>query len=115
MIKAFGIMKRKEGLSREQFLQHWKEIHAPLFLSKSVPGLRRYAQHHPAQVTKPGFDADIDGILELEFDDLESAQAFFHEWLFSDEGKECREDNKRFINVSESPVFIAEEHVFKEG
>ena len=113
MIKAFAIVKRKDGLSREQFLQHWKEIHGPLFISQSMPGLRRYVQHHPAQVTKPGFDTDIDGISEFWFDDLESAQGFF-DWLFSDEGKECRDDQKLFVNVRESPIFIGEEHILIE-
>ncbi len=113
MIKSFGIMKRKDGLTREQFLQHWKEVHGPLFASKNVPGLRKYIQNRPVQVTAPGFDTDIDGIAEQWFDDLESAQAF-PQWLRSDEGRECRDDLKLFINTRESSVFIAEEHVLKE-
>ena len=113
MIKFFGIIKRKDGLTREQCLQHWREIHGPLFASKNVPGLRKYIQNQPAQVTVPGFGTDIDGIAELWFDDLESFQAY-QQWLRSDEGKEGLDDMKLFVNIKESPVFIAEEHVFKE-
>ncbi len=113
MIKYFGMVKRKDGLTREQFLHHWKEIHGPLFASKNVPGLRKYIQNWPAQVTKPELDTDIDGIVELWFDDLESAQAF-PQWLRSDEGKECREGMKLFVNTEEISAFFGEEHVLKE-
>ncbi len=57
MIKTFTFLKKKAGLSREEFLRHWKEIHGPL-AAKVVPGFKRYAQYHPV----PGFDTDIDGI-----------------------------------------------------
>ncbi len=114
MIKSFRVMKRRNDLTREQFLRHWKEIHGPLFVSKNVPGLRKYIQNHPVKVTGPDFDTDIDGIVELWFDDLESAQAF-PQWLRSDEGKECREDLELFVDVKEGlRRFLAEEHVLKE-
>ena len=114
MIKYFGVIKRKNGLTREEFLQHWKEIHGPLFVSKNVAGLRKYVQNHPAKVTGRGADTDIDGIAEFWFDDVESAQAFFQWLISSDEAKDLREDTKLFIDFKESPIFIGEEHVFKE-
>jgi len=39
MIKSFGLLPKKPGLSDEQFHRHWREIHAPLALR--LPGLRR--------------------------------------------------------------------------
>ena len=114
MIKWFGLIKRKSGLTREECLQHWKEIHGPLFVSKNVPGLRRYIQHHHAKVTSPEFDRDIDGIAEIWFDDIESAQAFLQWHRFSDEAKDLRQDLRLWINVKESPDFFSEEHVLKE-
>ena len=115
MIKYFGVMKRKSGLTREQFLQHWKEIHAPLALAGNVPRFRRYVQNHPLEV--PGLEAlgtDIDGITEFWFDDVASLQAYF-QWLrFSDEGRDVREDTKLFVNGKEGFRFFAEEHVLKE-
>ena len=114
MIKSFKMMKRRNDLTREQFLQHWKKIHGPLFVSKNVPGLRKYIQNHPARVTEPEFETDIDGIAELWFDDLESAQAY-PQWLrSSDEAKDLREDIKLFNVIEEGFRFLAEEHVLKE-
>jgi uncharacterized protein (TIGR02118 family) len=115
MIKCFTTLKRKKGLTREQFLQHWEKVIPPLFLPKNMPpGLRKYIQNHPVKGASPEFDTDIDGIAELWFDDVESAQAFY-QWLrSSDEAKECREDTPLYVNVEEPRRFLAEEHVLKE-
>lgn len=110
MIKHFSMIKRKKGLTREQFLRHWKEIHGPLVVSKDIPGLRRYVQNQAV----PDVESDIDGIAELWYDDIESAQAFVH-WLFSsDEAEDLREDLKLFMDVGETFILFAEEHVVKE-
>jgi uncharacterized protein (TIGR02118 family) len=42
MIKSISLLTRKLGLTHEQFMKHWFEIHAPLALK--VPGIRRYVQ-----------------------------------------------------------------------
>jgi uncharacterized protein (TIGR02118 family) len=44
MIKIMGLLTRKEGITREEFVRHWFDIHAPL--SHAVPGIRRYVQSH---------------------------------------------------------------------
>ena len=114
MIKSFGMLKRKKGLPVEQFLEHWEKVHAPLFLSKNPPGLRKYIQDHPAKGAGVEFETDIDGIAELWFDDVESLQAFY-QWLSSsDEARDLQEDGKLFINFEESLLFAVEEHVLKE-
>ena len=110
MIKQLSMLKRKKGLTREQFLQHWKKIHGPLVVSKNIPGLRRYVQNHAV----PDLESDIDGIAELWYVDIESAQAFIH-WLFSsDEAEDLREDLKLFVDMEKTFVFVAEEHILKE-
>ena len=110
MIKHFSMIKRKKGLTRERFLRHWEEIHGPLVVSKNIPGLRRYVQNH----TVPDVESDIDGIAELWYDDIESAQSFVH-WLWSsDEAEDLREDIRLFINIEESFILFAEEHVMKK-
>jgi uncharacterized protein (TIGR02118 family) len=115
MIKSFGIMKRKRGLTLEQFLHHWEKVHAPVFLAKNVPGFRRYVQNHRVNVEGPGFESDIDGIAELWFDDVESLVAFYRWHNSSPEAEDLREDSKLYVDVEElKPLFLAEEHVLKE-
>ena len=47
MIRLTALLKRNPALTREEFLTHWREVHAPTILS--VPGidrwLVRYEQH----------------------------------------------------------------------
>jgi uncharacterized protein (TIGR02118 family) len=95
MIKSISLLVRKPGMTREQFMRHWVEIHAPLALE--VPGLRRYVQSHILEDRQrpdvPPLDVEIDGIAELWYDDRESlARA-----LASPEGKALYADGALFI------------------
>jgi uncharacterized protein (TIGR02118 family) len=76
MIKVLGLLTRKEGISHEQFVRHWFDIHGPL--AHAVPGIRRYVQSHITRsLTRPDIaetDVEVDGIAELWYDDLESLQ-----------------------------------------
>ena len=64
MIKSVGLLTRKEGLSHEEFVRHWLEVHAPL--AHAVPGVHRYVQSHivgeRARPDIPTTDVEIDGI-----------------------------------------------------
>jgi uncharacterized protein (TIGR02118 family) len=74
MIKNISLLTRKPGLTHEQFMKHWFEIHAPLALK--VPGIRRYVQTHILDERKradiASTDVEIDGIAELWYDSREA-------------------------------------------
>ena len=107
MIKSIGLLTRKEGLTHEEFVKHWLEVHARL--AHAVPGVRRYVQSHiVAERTRPDIpttDVEIDGIAELWYDDraaMERANA-------SPEAKRLHADGALFIGRIKS--FIVEEKV----
>jgi uncharacterized protein (TIGR02118 family) len=107
LIKSIGLLTRKGGLTHEEFVKHWIEIHAPL--AHAVPGVRRYVQSHILEERTrpdiPASDVDIDGIAELWYDDrsaLEAANA-------SPEGKRLHADGALFIGRIKS--FLVEEKV----
>jgi uncharacterized protein (TIGR02118 family) len=80
MIKLSILMKRRSDLSYEQFIQHWREVHGPLFAAQleSKQHVRRYIQDHRTSDTLPGTTASsFDGIAEIWFDDISGAKAFF--------------------------------------
>ena len=108
MIKSLSFLKRKPGLSREEFLRHWKEKHGPL-AAKVVPGLKKYVQCHPV----PGIESDIDGIVELWWDSIESFQAFLS-WRQSDAANVLKEDEEKFVDTRQWNRFVAEEHLIVE-
>lgn len=64
--KIVAVVKRKEGLSREEFLRSWHEEH-PRFVSR-LPGIRRYRQN-PA-ISHRDKVWPFDGIAELWFDSV---------------------------------------------
>jgi uncharacterized protein YbgA (DUF1722 family) len=48
MIKLSILMVRRSDLTYEQFIQHWREVHGPLFAAQSESRhyVRRYIQDH---------------------------------------------------------------------
>lgn len=67
MIKRISILTRKEGMSKEEFLKHWKD-HLPI--AHAVPEMRRYViDHIKSQPQRPDVPlvwdmGDVDGIAE---------------------------------------------------
>ena len=108
MIKTLTFLKRKPGLSKEEFLRHWKEIHGPL-AARVVPELKKYVQCHPV----PGFESDIDGIVELWWDGPESFRAYLS-WRQSEASQVLRKDEEKFVDTSQWIRFVAQEHLIVE-
>jgi uncharacterized protein (TIGR02118 family) len=108
MIKSLTFIKRKPGLSKEEFLTYWKEIHGPL-AANVVPGLIKYVQCHPV----PGFPSDIDGIVELWWDSPAAFREFLA-WRQTDESKVLRDDEEKFVDTSQWNRFVAQEHLIVE-
>jgi uncharacterized protein (TIGR02118 family) len=76
VIKILGLLTRKAGITHEEFVRHWLEVHGPL--AHAVPGIRRYVQSHiTGSRTRPDIpetEVEVDGIAELWYDDMESFQ-----------------------------------------
>jgi uncharacterized protein (TIGR02118 family) len=80
MTKLSILMVRRSDLTCEQFIQHWREVHAPLFAAQleSKKYVRRYIQDRRTGDALPGTTAsNFDGIAEIWFDDISGAKAFF--------------------------------------
>ena len=107
MIKSVSLLTRKTGLSHEEFVRHWVEVHAPL--AHAVPGVRRYVQSHIVGERRrpdiPSSDIEIDGIAELWYDDRETMERA----NASPEAKVLHADGALFIGRIKS--FITEEKV----
>lgn len=63
MVKIVAVVTRREGLSREEFLDQWQRVHPPLV--RRLSGLRRYRQNPSIEHHSPW---PFDGIAELWFD-----------------------------------------------
>jgi uncharacterized protein (TIGR02118 family) len=118
MIKLVFCLRRLPTLSREEFQRYWRDQHAKL-VEKHAQTLRihRYVQTHT--VTSPanaalqasrGGPEEYDGVAELWWQSQEELAAA----TASDAGRraslELLEDERRFIDLARSPLWIAEEH-----
>ena len=65
MIKIMLLVSRKDGVSPEEFREHYENIHAPL-AAKHLPYLARYVRNYA--VDRFGGDIDCDCVTEFWFD-----------------------------------------------
>lgn len=86
--KRLGILRKKDGMSHEAFVDHWLNKHAAL--CARLPGLRRYSVNLVDRKRFPTFD--YDGFSELWFDSEEALVAS----LSSPEGKTLLADLPNF-------------------
>ena len=119
MIKLVFCLRRRPEMSLAEFQRYWRETHAAL-VKKHAPALKikRYVQVHTRdhplnaalRATRPGPEP-YDGVAELWWESLED----FTAGATTPEGREAArallEDEKRFIDLTQSPIWIADENV----
>jgi uncharacterized protein (TIGR02118 family) len=113
MIKVIMVVKRKSGISREEFYKYWKNVHGPL-VAKHIPYMKKYVQNHFVDI--PGNIYEGDGIIETWYDDIES----FQKSMAYNTTAEARdlglgEDWAKIADMSEEPkMWVVEEHLIKD-
>jgi uncharacterized protein (TIGR02118 family) len=100
MVKLISLMKRKEGMSREEFAKWAVEDHSPI--GKRMPGIRQY-RINVLRLDQP--ETEFDGVFEMWFDSIEALQAA----LDSPTGTEARED--ALAHASKRIHLRTEEHL----
>ena len=110
MVKLIAMLKRKSGITMEEFSQYWHEKHGPLALT-IMPGVKKYIQNHTVRLTGGG-EPRFDGVAEICFDDLESWHKWT-DWYLGDEGKALRDDEEKFMDRSKIVALITDERVIK--
>src|SRR5258708_12407327 len=110
MIKLSIFMVRRSDLTYEQFIQHWGEVHGPLFAaqSESKQYIRRYIRDHRTSDALPGPTAsNFNGVTEIWFDDISGAKAFFESDGY---GQNVIPDEEAFTDRKRCDVLYAHEH-----
>ena len=124
MIKLVFCLRRAQGISREQFQKYWYEKHAPLVKSHAETlRIRRYVQTHalPSEASAAirasrGAPEEYDGVAELWWDSAEDLAATNQTEEGRAAGLALLEDERRFIDLSDSPLFFCEEReIVSEG
>jgi uncharacterized protein (TIGR02118 family) len=118
MIKLVFVIRRLDGMTREEFQRYWREEHAQLVKRHAaVLRVRRYVQTHARDTdlddalagSRGSEPRQYDGVAELWWDSIDDlVQA-----ATSEEGQTAQqallEDERRFIDVANSPIWLGEE------
>ncbi len=112
MVKLICFLRRKEGLTPEEFHRHWTENHGPLI--KSLPNLARhivrYEQHRRIAGTEDLGTEGYDGVTIQWFDRLDDFLAFvgepdYDQYIYPDEEKFL--DRKSLVwMMTEEPTVV---------
>jgi uncharacterized protein (TIGR02118 family) len=119
MIKLVFSLRRRHEMSRDEFQVYWRDQHAALVARHAeVLRIRRYVQTHArssevaaAQSAARGSEPDVyDGQAELWWDSLDDVVAAVSTPAGQQAALELLEDERRFIDLERSPLWIGEEH-----
>jgi uncharacterized protein (TIGR02118 family) len=123
MIKFVFCLRRLPHLSRTEFLEYWHDQHGPLAVSLTKAlGLHKYIQLHTISTPfdsalrdSRGGPEPFDGIVEAWWESSEAIQRALDDPQAQAAWAALMEDEKRFIDLPNSPLWFAEEHVMVAG
>ncbi len=118
MIKLTFCLKRLPHLSRDEFIAYWNGHHAALaHKNAKAMAIHRYVQLHTLQdpindVVRGSRKAPegFDGVAEMWWLTREDMDLAFASEAGRAAGREMLEDEKNFIDLPNSPIWISEEH-----
>ena len=109
MIKMIITIKRREGMSHEEFAHYQREIHRPLLMA--IPEARQYIRRFVVSYPIPAPDysgPSYDSVVEAWFDSMEDMNALY----FSDNFfQKVDPDHSNFMDLSSYGRIVAEEEV----
>ncbi len=78
MVKLIALLKRKPGMTREEFAKRWVEEHTKI--SSQLPGLRGYRINIATPRQPEGSDTEplYDGTAEMWWDSIDDMEASFN-------------------------------------
>lgn len=123
MYKLTFCLRRRPDLTREEFQSYWLDRHADLVVERSGPlRIRRYVQSHTESLSglhaalqrrNGGAPEPFDGIVEIWVDSIDDLTA--DDPALRAAGAELLDDERNFIDLANSPMFVTREHVIFDG
>lgn len=110
MYKVTTLLKRRPGMSVEDFQRHWREEHAGI--ARAAAGLQRYVQSHTLLQGYSKGERAYDGISEMWFASREACQAAHADASYR---SALAGDEARFVDLPRKVVMPVETNVIKAG
>ena len=108
-VKFVSLLKRRPGMSREEFIDYHRDSHLKIFMADpTIRRLcRRYVQSHPVTSGIEGLpDPQFDGVVEAWFDNVEDLREAFSSETYM---VNIRTSELKFIDVEHTVNLVTEE------
>lgn len=110
MLRLTAMLRRNPELTHDEFLEHWRDVHAQLM---SRPAIARHIVRYEQHAVAPGLpgwvgSAGYDGVAMQWFADLEAFTSFLSEPDYRDH---IAPDEGRLLDVSATQWLMTEEPV----
>ena len=123
MLKLTFCLRRKPGLSLAEFQDYWLNKHGPLVRRlQPALGMARYVQVHRrddelglGMAKVRGAPEPYDGVAELWWESEETFRASGRTAEGREAGRLLLEDEARFIDLANSPLWLNREQVIYAG
>jgi uncharacterized protein (TIGR02118 family) len=124
VIRLVFLLRRKPDLSLDEFHARWRDDHGPLVASHQTRlGIQRYTQSHRLDdplndlmaAARGAMEPPYDGVAELWWDNEADIAAALTAPGGSEAGRILLEDERKFIDLANSPMFWAREREIIPG
>ncbi len=108
MVKLFAVLRRRPGMSVEEFVTHWRDRHGPLIagepsLARHIVRYEQHVRHRPEPLSGT---EDVDGVAVQWFTSMDAFVAFMSEPAYSEL---IAPDERRFLDLERLEFVITEE------
>ena len=123
MLRLTFLLRKKPGLSHDEFYRYWLEEHGPLVASHARRlGVLRYVQAHTLRdeaaldaaagmaKARGGMEPIYDGVAEVWFETQEALMAASSSSAGRAAAKELVADEAKFIDLPNSPLWLGHEY-----
>jgi uncharacterized protein (TIGR02118 family) len=116
MLITMGFYHRKQGLTWQEFSDHWRNVHGPLLRDSPVCAryIRRYVQHHirPNDAFEGVMPLEFDGFSEVWYDSVAARKEMLDDPVL---GRIMLADEEMFIDMTRTRVSMFDNPVVQVG
>ena len=120
MIKLVMCLRRRDGMTRAEFLDYWENRHAPFFMENAATmRAKKYVQSQTLDSPlndgfreSRGMEPEFDGVAEVWFESEQDLMAAMGTAECQQLGPALAEDEGNFIDHARSAAFIVREKEF---
>ncbi len=108
MVKLFALLRRREGMSTEEFVEHWRDRHGPLIAGEPslARHILRYEQHPRHRPDALSGTEGVDGVAVQWFTSIDDFVGFMSEPAYA---QLIAPDEQRFLDMDRVEFIVTEE------